>query len=238
MPGFGSQGRNRPDEGSEDLLAQREAEEFEASVRAARWRASAPQQPRPAPVTPDPDEGEIEWSEQPDVYRPRQVDARDVLRALGVGAAVRLSPGEPVALIRRSAMERLAQHLRTDLQRELGGLLAGEALYDPALDLHLVLIEAAMPAEHGEATSTSFTYTAAAWASIFPGLVAMNAAWTILGSYHSHPGLGVFLSSVDLDTQAEVFPHDWQIAIVMDPIANACGLFAGASGRACAYHVI
>jgi 26S proteasome regulatory subunit N11 len=234
-------GDNAKDAG-DDLLAEREEEEFEASVRAARERAAGRAESPPAAPAGPPDEGgaegEIEWSEQQDVYRPARVDARAYLRSLGLEAVVRARAGQSIVLMRKTAYVQIEEHLRTDLKSELGGLLGGEALYDPALDLFLVVVEVALPALHGDGTPTSFVYTPEAWQAILPGWQQMRGDQTIVGSYHSHPGMGVFLSSVDRTTQADVFPHDWQVAMVVDPVANTSGLFIGVAGKQCPFLLI
>ena len=235
MLGFGKQARDSVSEPGDDLLALSDEAEFEASVRAARERAAsrgAQPEPKPTPAEAGA-EAEIVWTEQQDVYRPRPIEARAYLRSQSLESKVQVRAGQSTVLIRRDAYSKAVDHLRTDLKSELGGLLCGEALYDSELELYLVVVEVVLPALHGEGTAISFSYTPEAWEAMLPGWLEMNPDWTVVGSYHSHPGLGVFLSSVDRTTQVEVFPHDWQIAMVMDPIANTCGLFIGTAGKPC-----
>lgn len=239
MFGFG-RGAGEPQRSaeSEDLLALSEAAEFEASVRAAKERIASRADGQTGAQEPPPDpDAEITWTDQPDVYRPRHADAQAHLDALGLRGAPTVRAGQSFTVIRGAAFAAIQQHLLSNVQIELGGLLGGEAIYDPAMDLFLIVVETALPALNGDGTATSFTYTAKAWEAILPAWLEMNSAWTIVGSYHSHPGMGVFLSSTDLTTQVEVFPHDWQIAVVVDPIADRCGVFTGASGRPCEYAV-
>jgi len=40
----------------------------------------------------------------------------------------------------------------------------------------------------------------------------------IVGWWHTHPGLGCFLSDVDLKTQRYFFPESYHVALVLDPI--------------------
>ncbi len=48
-----------------------------------------------------------------------------------------------------------------------------------------------------------------------------------VGWYHSHPGLGVFLSGHDLFIQRGFFGDQlWYIALVVDPISKEQGVFA------------
>ncbi len=235
---FGKPRRDSAPDAGDDLLALQEQEEFESSVRAARERDAVRAGAAEKPVPPVESEPEIVWSEQSDVYRPRRIDAREYLNAEAPDLATPLRSGQSLVLIRKAAYSCAVEHLRTDLRIELGGLLGGEALYDAALDLFIVVVEVALPAFHGESTAASFSYTPEAWEAILPGWLGMNSDWTVVGSYHSHPGMGVFLSGVDLATQADVFPHDWQIAMVVDPVKNTCGLFVGAAGKPCGFHVV
>ncbi len=45
-----------------------------------------------------------------------------------------------------------------------------------------------------------------------------NSDLRIVGWWHSHPGLGCFLSPVDLKTQEFFFPESFQVALVVDQI--------------------
>ena len=39
-----------------------------------------------------------------------------------------------------------------------------------------------------------------------------------VGWWHSHPGFGCFLSSVDIQTQKSIFPDPHEVALVIDPV--------------------
>ncbi|MHA1916196.1 MAG: Mov34/MPN/PAD-1 family protein [Promethearchaeota archaeon] len=47
----------------------------------------------------------------------------------------------------------------------------------------------------------------------------------IVGWWHTHPGLGCFLSEVDLKTQKFFFPESYQIALVIDPLRSEYKIF-------------
>ncbi|MFX1549287.1 MAG: Mov34/MPN/PAD-1 family protein [Promethearchaeota archaeon] len=53
-----------------------------------------------------------------------------------------------------------------------------------------------------------------------------NENLRIIGWWHSHPNLGCFLSSTDLLTQKYFFPHEYQVALVIDPIRNEFEFFS------------
>ena len=214
-----------------DLLAQEEEEAFIASVLKKREEREASTPIGIAHEIPEPDE--MEWIEQEDVYRPQRAHAEELLAGLVRKRPLDLRKGSCWCLVRREAFEKIQAHLRSDTRIELGGLLMGEAFYDPEQECYVVVVEEALPAQDGEGTALTFAYTAATWQTLSPQLQALPANWTLLGSFHSHPGLGVFLSSIDLETQRDVFFHDWQIALVIDPISNAIAFFSGAAGHPC-----
>ena len=215
-----------------DLLARQEEEAFVASVlqkRRERERSEALESLPPTLVT-----EEIEWSEQEDVYRPQRIQAAEFLAVLAPERMPDLRRGSHCCFVRRAAFEKIQAHLRSDTRIELGGLLVGEAHYDAEFDLYCVVVEEALPAYEGQGTAVTFAYTEATWQALSPRLQELPPTWTLLGSYHSHPGMGVFLSSTDLDTQRGVFCHDWQIALVIDPLSQTIGFFFGAEGHPCA----
>lgn len=236
MFGFGKSARKTPtaDEVSEDLLAEREAAEFEASVRAARERARiASAKTEAVASAPEPEEPDIEWAEQHDVYRPTPISLTEFISSLGIEMPKNLEKQSPLLVMRTDALNTLSEHVRTDTRIELGGLLVGRAFQDVVRRAFVILVEAALPALQGDGTATSFTYTSESWRAILPVFNKMADEWTIVGSYHSHPGLGVFLSSTDLETQQDVFPHEWQTAVVIDPILGDIGYFTGVEGKPC-----
>ena len=47
----------------------------------------------------------------------------------------------------------------------------------------------------------------------------------IVGWWHTHPGLGCFLSDIDLKTQEFFFPESYQIALVIDPSSDEYKFF-------------
>lgn len=214
-----------------DLLAQQEEEAFVASVLKKKQEREASPMPVRRPVEEEAEE--IEWSEQEDVYRPRPIQAHAFLAGFDAARVPPLRRGASCCLVRKSAYTRIQAHLGSDTRIELGGLLVGEAFYDAELDLYCLVVEEALPAHEGAGTAITFSYTEATWRTLSPQLQSLPAGWTLLGSYHSHPGMGVFLSSTDLETQRDVFFHDWQIALVIDPISHAVGFFLGAEGHPC-----
>jgi hypothetical protein len=47
----------------------------------------------------------------------------------------------------------------------------------------------------------------------------------MLGWYHTHPRMGVFLSGYDTWLHQHFFPESWQVALVIEPHSTTCGFF-------------
>lgn len=47
----------------------------------------------------------------------------------------------------------------------------------------------------------------------------------VIGWFHTHPALGVFLSTLDESIHYNFFREEWQIAVVVDPIIDRLGIF-------------
>ncbi len=215
---------------SVDILAELEEEAFRAVAEARAKSAVAP------PSEPTSEEIEalpIEWEEEEEVYQPESIACQAFLATLNLPDLPAPEPHKTLLLMRREAWNNVRAHLQRNLKVEQGGLLVGRALYDKTLPYTILLLEEAWEAPQGIETSHSFSYTSETWQALFPHLQQMPPNWTILGSYHSHPNLGVFLSRTDLETQETIFPHAWQMALVIDPVREEVGFFVGRDGKPC-----
>ena len=176
---------------------------------------------------------EIEWEDSTDVYAPIPVEAQIFVSSLGLAGNPDILPKQSYLFVKRTVLARMDEHLKKDVSVESGGLLLGEAFFDPTLNTYLLVIHEALPAPDGIETPTFFGYTTASWRALLSPLQQMDASWTIIGSYHSHPDMGVFLSATDLSTQEDIFAADWQVAAVVDPVRNEIGFFVGKEGTPC-----
>jgi proteasome lid subunit RPN8/RPN11 len=71
-----------------------------------------------------------------------------------------------------------------------------------------------------EATAISVRFDKEGFGELFGKLDELKYDYVIVGWYHSHPGLGCFLSSTDIDTQNRMFKMPYHTALVVDPIKN------------------
>ncbi len=208
---------------SADILEESEAAAFEQAAREIRNRKQ---------TSPEPGEkvDPVHWQEQSDVYVPEKIEAAALAHRLAIHARISISRGHHAVFIHEATVAKFRNHLASNTTVELGGLLTGKACYDPALDSYLIAVEDYIAAQGGKETPISFEYTADTWNQLYPKLKELAPGVTVVGSCHSHPGLGVFLSTTDIDTQTSVFSQEWQIAIVHDPIKDDTGYFISQQG--------
>ena len=173
----------------------------------------------------------IQWRMREDIVRPQSIRAEDLLQRLGLALdPTELGRQDPEVFIEVDTRRRIRRHLRRDLTRELGGLLYGEVYEDSARGFSLVVVWAAARAEQAEGGPAHVRYNEQSWASIDRQRRRLDPSWTIVGNYHSHPGIGVFLSATDLANQAGFFTQSWQLALIIDPVQEQEGLWAGPRG--------
>ncbi|MBM3269401.1 MAG: Mov34/MPN/PAD-1 family protein, partial [Candidatus Sericytochromatia bacterium] len=137
--------------------------------------------------------------------------------------------------VRAAALAAARRHGDGSPGREVGGILYGRCVRRD--DCYAVEICAALPARDAAGSAVHLVFTPAAWEHVFAGRAALEPDLEIVGWYHTHPGLGVFLSGTDRRTHATWFGRPWQVAMVLDPLADEAGLFSG-SGEAIACRVV
>lgn len=128
----------------------------------------------------------------------------------------------------REAAFRVALEQASATLDEVGGLLIGEAvswrgkLY--------VDIEAALPGAQTQAGPAHVTFTAETWAALLRRKEEEFPTRSIVGWYHSHPQMGIFLSGLDLSLHRHFFPQPWHVALVVNGQDHKAGLFVWSNG--------
>jgi len=69
-----------------------------------------------------------------------------------------------------------------------------------------------------ESTNISVKFHRDGFEGLFEKLDDIRYDYVIVGWYHSHPGLGCFLSSKDIETQKRMLNSPFHTALVVDPI--------------------
>lgn len=144
-------------------------------------------------------------------------------------------PGEPLVFMQQSVCRQLNEHAISLPDREVGGLLVGEAHRTPDGTL-FVQVSGYLEARYTQQGPTHLTFTTETFIDALDRLEADYPNRGIMGWYHTHPGLGVFLSSWDLFIHRSFFQKPWHVALVIDPLANHGGFFRYQAGEIRSHH--
>ncbi len=128
-----------------------------------------------------------------------------------------------IVVLSDTAVDQIQAHNQSDLRVELGGVLLGRAYRQKRRII--VEISAALPAHSDDHGPIHFTFTADAWARIHKDRAAHYPNLSIVGWFHTHPGLGVFYSSDDVLVQSAAFTLPWHVGLVVDPISQEASFF-------------
>lgn len=135
--------------------------------------------------------------------------------------------GFPLAFVSTRALDGLLAFLDSDTAREHGGVLVGLPYVDEDLGVTFVDVHAALPALDSQGSAVHLQFTAPTWAFISGVLAESYPDLAVVGWFHSHPGLGVFMSGTDVATQRAFYNQPWHLALVVDPLAQASAWFCG-----------
>ncbi len=142
------------------------------------------------------------------------------------------SPHEPEAdtpavsvFITQRAFVRVCAQAGSDLENEVGGVLAGKWRLDANSGETFVVVEGVLPAPHTRHGSNFVTFTQNSLVALNDALEERYPGKQMVGWYHTHPHMGVFLSSYDTWLHEHFFPEMWQVALVIDPHAQEAGFF-------------
>ncbi|GEM_PF-2438749 len=166
-------------------------------------------------------ENQIIWGEDcEDVYKPIQKSIWEFTAERGISNEVRQ------VYIKEDALADLKSHLASNLRVEQGGILLGNAYRDPEYQIYVeITASVAAPATIG--TGAHLEFTPDSWQGIMDYARAEHPQENIVGWYHSHPNLGVFMSGTDMNTQRKFFYHPWCLSIVCDPVRKQIRYFLG-----------
>lgn len=128
-------------------------------------------------------------------------------------------------LVTPYAFVRFCAHAGSDLDHEVGGGLVGERFIDNRSGRAFTLVEAVLPARFTRQGSAYLTFTQETLVAMNEELEARFPYLQLVGWYHTHPGMGVFLSHYDLWLHRHFFPERWQVALVIEPYASLGGFF-------------
>jgi proteasome lid subunit RPN8/RPN11 len=138
----------------------------------------------------------------------------------------------PVAiLISQEVLVAVNNHVSQSLATELGGFLLGNRYCDPANGQEFVIVDQYVEAQYTESTSVSLAFTTDAWMRLKEDLSGKFIGKALIGWYHSHPRMDVFLSPFDLHVHEERFKEPWNVALVIEPEKQLGGFFVWRDGK-------
>lgn len=132
--------------------------------------------------------------------------------------------------ITQKAYVRVCAQAGSDLDNEVGGWLVGKHRTDIATNQEYVVIEKILPAHKTNYSSTHFTFTQDSMVELHQVLDNDYPTKELLGWYHTHPKMGVFLSGWDEWLHRNFFPEIWRIALVIEPHSSTGGFFINQPG--------
>ena len=171
------------------------------------------------------EQNKIVLVESEDVYKPIPKS----IEAFKSEREIRNAKKEKV-YITKIALKHLKGHLGSNTRVEQGGILFGNAYEDPQYKIY-VEIKSAVAAPSTIGTGAHLEFTSDSWQGIMDYAKNTHPQENIIGWYHSHPNLGVFMSGTDMNTQRAFFHHPWCVSIVCDPVRREIGYFLGAKAE-------
>ncbi len=128
----------------------------------------------------------------------------------------------------REAYAEVTAHAKESLDREVGGVLAGEFCEDD--EGAFVLVKAIVRGLATKQGRGHVTFTQDTWNAIHETMDKEHKELQIVGWYHTHPSFGVELSEMDIFIQRNFFSHPAHVALVVDPLGGDVALAMNGSG--------
>lgn len=133
----------------------------------------------------------------------------------------------PVFIAER-VVRAIEEQAKENAEIEVGGVLLG-AFYRGDGGSFIEVIDF-IEAGAARSTGVSLTFTHDTWELIHAEQAKRGPGLMIVGWYHTHPGLGVFLSNEDEFIHTSYFTDPWQVALVVDPVYDNWGCFKWTNG--------
>ena len=142
-----------------------------------------------------------------------------------------LSAPDVQVLVFGEVFRGIQEHASTDLEREVAGFLLGSVREADGTGRTLVTIEAAITAKHVETGPTHVEFSHATWTELHREREADFENLPVVGWYHTHPSIGIFLSRYDVFIHQSFFTRASDVALVLDPVKHHAGFFGWKGGE-------
>lgn len=118
----------------------------------------------------------------------------------------------------------ILSHARKYKKEEVIGKLVGKPFKYPRAQYCYIDIWGYVPVS-SISTPVSVRYSPEAAEHLGEDLLVDYDDSLVVGWYHSHPGMGCFLSDQDIETQLKNYPEWYHCALVVDPSCNEFKFF-------------
>jgi len=127
-------------------------------------------------------------------------------------------------LTHHSVYAAIMEQAEAALPNETGGFLLGQAGFDAESGSWYNWIDEVVLIKPAEANPVHFSFS---WKDVDQVRAHREREdKALIGWYHTHPGLGIFLSDTDLQkTHQQLFNEIFQVALVYDPVSGCAGYF-------------
>ena len=119
----------------------------------------------------------------------------------------------------------IQEHASTDLENEVAGFLLGRVRDADGAGRSLVMIEAAITAKHVVTGPTHVEFSHQTWTELHRQRESEFGDLPVVGWYHTHPSIGIFLSRYDVFIHQHFFSRAGDVALVLDPVQHHAGFF-------------
>jgi len=121
--------------------------------------------------------------------------------------------------VSKGALEKVVDHAKSTPNQQVVGVLIGK------MSDQTIIVEDAVSGEI-EAEVGKATLRGESIAKIADDIISKKISGNVVGWYHSHPGYGIFMSDIDISTQARLQQFSsYIVALVVDPSTGDKGFF-------------
>ena len=157
--------------------------------------------------------------------RRARIPTERALRWLAPNEDQEHQPAVVSVFVSQEAYVRCCAHAGSDLENEVGGWLVGKWRADKATGRQYIVVEASLPARHTRQGSAFLTFTQDSQVAMYAEFQERFPNKELVGWYHTHPRMGVFLSSHDTWLHRNFFLKRYQVALVIEPYSVSGGFF-------------
>ena len=125
----------------------------------------------------------------------------------------------------QGAFIRACAHAGSDLVNEVGGWLIGKVREDKAINQEFIVIEKILPASYTRSGRAYLTFTQDSQVAMHEFLEDRFPGKVVVGWYHTHPGMGLFMSQYDIWLHQNFFKKASKVALVIEPHTKTGGFF-------------